>query len=105
MQVEPRTIGSSRYPFEIIMPRNHRPGLAQIIRRAQCYMKVETPKLGARYPRVENPLAQGAQHYDLLSHLYEPETPPILNPARVPASSFRINIEEIHATIMDERHP
>lgn len=23
-----------RYPFEIIMPRNHRPGLAQIIRRS-----------------------------------------------------------------------
>jgi len=69
-----------------------------------CTVLYETPKLGARYPRVENPLAQGAQHYDLpTSHLYEPETPPILNPA-LPAS-FRINIEAIRATIMDERHP
>jgi hypothetical protein len=83
------------------MPRNHRPGLAQIIRRAQCY---ETPKLGARNPRVEHPLAQGAEHYDFpTSYLYEPEKSPILNPA-LPAS-FRINIEEFRATIMDERHP
>jgi hypothetical protein len=35
------------------------------------------------------------------SHIHEPETPSILNPA-LPAS-FRIDIEEIRATIMDER--
>jgi len=69
-----------------------------------CTVLYETPKLGARYPRVEQPLAQVAQHYDLpTSHLYEPETPPILNPA-LPAS-FRINIEQIRATIMDDRQP
>jgi len=69
-----------------------------------CTVLYETPKLGARYPILENPLAQGAQHYDLpTTHLYEPETPAILNPA-LPAS-LRINIEQIRATIMDERDP
>ena len=69
-----------------------------------CTILYETPKLGARYPRVELPLAQGAQIYDLpTSHLYEPETVPILNPV-LPAS-FRINIERIRVTILDERRP
>jgi hypothetical protein len=36
-----------------------------------CTVLYETPKLGARYPTVNNPLAQGAQLYHLpTSHLY-----------------------------------
>jgi hypothetical protein len=69
-----------------------------------CTVLYETPKLTVRYPRVELPLAQGAQIYDLpTSHLYEPETLPILNPV-LPAS-FRINIEQIRVTILNERRP
>ena len=69
-----------------------------------CTVLYETPKIGTRYPRVDNPLAQGTQVYHLdTGHLYHPETPPILNPP-LPAS-FRIDVEAIRATIIDNRRP
>jgi len=69
-----------------------------------CIVLYETPKIGDRYPRINNPLAQGTQVYHLeTSHLYRPETPPILNPP-LPAL-FRIDVEEIRATIIANRRP
>jgi len=69
-----------------------------------CIVLYETPKIGARYPRVNNPLAQGTQVYHLeTSHLYRPETHPILN-SPLPAL-FRIDVEEIRATIIANRRP
>jgi hypothetical protein len=69
-----------------------------------CTVLYETPKIGARYPRVNTPLAQGTQVYHLdTRHLYRPETPPILNPP-LPAS-FRIDVEEIRTTIIANRRP
>ena len=69
-----------------------------------CIVVYETPKIGARYPRVNNPLAQGTEVYHLgTSHLYHPETPPILNPP-LPAS-FAIDVDAIRATIISHRRP
>jgi hypothetical protein len=69
-----------------------------------CIVLYETPKIGAHYPRVNNPLAPGTQVYHLdTCHLYHPEPPPILNPP-LPAS-FRIDIEQIRTTIINWRCP
>jgi hypothetical protein len=69
-----------------------------------CVVAYETPKVSARCPRVNNTLAQGTEVYNLdTGHLYNPETPPILNPL-LPAS-FRIDLEAIRATIIANRHP
>ena len=69
-----------------------------------CTVLYETPKIGPRYPRVDNPLAQGTQVYHLdTRHLYHPEPPPILNPP-LPAS-FRIDVEQIRTTIINWRRP
>jgi hypothetical protein len=69
-----------------------------------CVVEYETPKVGARYPRVNNNLAQGTEVYNLDTvHLYNPETLPILNPL-LPAS-FRIDLEAIRATIIANRRP
>jgi hypothetical protein len=64
----------------------------------------EIPKIGTRYPRVDNPLAQDIQIYHLETrHLYHPEPIPILNPP-LPAS-FRIDVEQIRTTIINQRRP
>jgi len=64
----------------------------------------ETPQIGARYPKVNTPIAQGTQVYDLdTGCLYDPQPIPDLNP-RLPAS-FRINIEQIRNTICNYRRP
>jgi len=64
----------------------------------------ETPKIGGRYPKVNSPLAQGTEVYDLdAGHFYDPEPIPNLNPP-LPAS-FRINIEQIRSTIFNCRRP
>jgi len=64
----------------------------------------ETPKIGGRYPKVNIPLAQGIQVYNLdTGHLYDPEPIPNLNPP-LPAS-FRIDIEQIRSTILNCRRP
>jgi hypothetical protein len=64
----------------------------------------ETPKIGARYPKVDTPLAQGTRFYDLdTGCLYDPEPIPNLNPP-LPAS-FRIDIEQIRSTIFNSRRP
>jgi hypothetical protein len=69
-----------------------------------CTILYETPKIGPRYPRVDNPLAQGTQVYHLdITHLYHPEPPPVLNPP-LPAS-FRFDVEQIRMTIRDWRRP
>ena len=42
-----------------------------------CIVLYETPKIGPRYPKVDNPLAQGTQVYHIdTRHLYHPEPPP-----------------------------
>jgi hypothetical protein len=64
----------------------------------------ETPKLGARYPKVDTPLAQGTQVYNLdNSCFYDPEPIPNLNPP-LPVS-FRIDIEQIRSAIFNWRRP
>ena len=64
----------------------------------------ETPKIGYHYPKVNTPLAQGTQVYNLdTGCLYDPEPIPTLNPP-LPAS-FRIDIEQIRSTILRERLP
>jgi len=69
-----------------------------------CTVLYETPKIGAPYPRVELALAHGTQICDLpISHLYHPETTPILNP--ILPVSFRINVEQIRVTILNQRRP
>jgi hypothetical protein len=69
-----------------------------------CIVVYETPKTGARYPKVNNNLAQGTGSYDLdTTHLYYPETPLILHPP-LPAS-FRIDMDAIRATIIATRRP
>ena len=69
-----------------------------------CIVEYETPKLGTRYPKVNNNLAQGTDVYYLnTTDLYHPETPPILNPP-LPAT-FRIDLEAIRAIIIATRRP
>jgi hypothetical protein len=69
-----------------------------------CTVLYETPKIGPRDPKVDNPLAQGTQVYHLdTRHLYRPEPLPILNPP-LPAS-FRIDVEQIRTTIINCRRP
>ena len=69
-----------------------------------CIVLYETPKIGSCYPRVDNPIIQGAQVYHLDTiHLYHPESPSILNPP-LPAS-FRIDVEQIRMTILNWRRP
>ena len=69
-----------------------------------CIVEYETPKLGTRYPKVNNNLAQGTDVYYLnTTDLYHPETPPILNPP-LPAT-FRIDLEAIRTIIIATRRP
>jgi hypothetical protein len=64
----------------------------------------ETPKIGASYPKVDIPLAQGTRVYYLDTDcLYDPESIPNLNPP-LPAS-FRIDAEQIRNTILNYRRP
>ena len=64
----------------------------------------ETPKIGARYPKVDTPLAQGMWVYNLDTDcLYDPESIPNLNPP-LPAS-FVIDAEQIRNTIVRYRRP
>ena len=64
----------------------------------------ETPKIGARYPKVNTPLTQGTEVYDLdTGCLYDPEPKPDLNPPL--PESFRIDIEQIRRTIFNCRRP
>jgi hypothetical protein len=66
-----------------------------------CTILYETPKIALDYPKVETPLTQDAQIYNLeVHHLYHPESPPILNPP-LPAS-FRIDVEQVRKTIITE---
>jgi len=64
----------------------------------------ETPKIGARNPKVDTPLAQGMRAYNLDTDcLYDPESIPNLNPP-LPAS-FLIDAEQIRNTIVNCRRP
>ena len=64
----------------------------------------ETPQIGAHYPKVDTPLAQGTRVYNLNTGcLYDPESIPNLNPPL--PESFRIDIEQIRSTIFNSRRP
>ena len=69
-----------------------------------CVVMFETAKVGNHYPRVNVPIPAGQDVWSIpSSHLYHPETPPMLNPP-FPVS-FNLNIDEIRRTIIRERPP
>jgi hypothetical protein len=64
----------------------------------------ETPKIRDYYPKVDTPLAQGTQVYNLdTGCLYDPEPIPNLNPPL--PMSFPIDIDQIRSTIFNCRRP
>ena len=67
-----------------------------------CIVMFETAKIRNRYPLVNTPIPPADQIWTIpTSHLYFPESIPVLNPL-IPAA-FDINIEMIRQTITSER--